>query len=273
PSRYEPVRPWSGDRLVQVDAAPEMTVAATRPVPSAAASAVHERPMPDRQAASPIDAEPFTPRAEPTARQVDRDALLTRPAMPRTDEAPLPPPARPAIADSIADSMGTPRVRPTRASAASIEEGAQQEPLAHRPLTPPLPAPAPALHATAMPPRNEPPPPLRLPRLDATLVSARPALPPPPRAAADLSSTRATASPPAPATTRRAVHPAAAANAARNAPPPRPAPPPPIEVTIGRVEIRAVAPPAAPARTQRTAGPRLSLDDYLRRRDGGGGAR
>ncbi|MDE2370999.1 MAG: hypothetical protein KGN16_18665, partial [Burkholderiales bacterium] len=47
PSRYEPVRPWSGDRLVQVDAAPEMTVAATRPVPSAAASAVHERPMPD----------------------------------------------------------------------------------------------------------------------------------------------------------------------------------------------------------------------------------
>ena len=48
---------------------------------------------------------------------------------------------------------------------------------------------------------------------------------------------------------------------------PRPAPPP-IHVTIGRLEIRAT-PPATPTRSTRAAGPRLSLDEYLRSRGGG----
>lgn len=47
--------------------------------------------------------------------------------------------------------------------------------------------------------------------------------------------------------------------------------PPPIQVTIGRIEIRAnAATSASPARNTRPAGPRLSLEDYLRSRSGGG---
>jgi hypothetical protein len=45
---------------------------------------------------------------------------------------------------------------------------------------------------------------------------------------------------------------------------------PVINITIGRVEVRAAHAPAAP-RQQSGAAPRLSLDDYLRRRAGGGG--
>ena len=44
--------------------------------------------------------------------------------------------------------------------------------------------------------------------------------------------------------------------------------PPPIHVTIGRIEVRAT-PPATPVRQGRTAGPKLSLDEYLRSRGGG----
>jgi hypothetical protein len=49
------------------------------------------------------------------------------------------------------------------------------------------------------------------------------------------------------------------------------APAPVIHVAIGRVEVRAITPPAAPAaqRPERLA-PNLSLDDYLRARNGGG---
>jgi hypothetical protein len=46
---------------------------------------------------------------------------------------------------------------------------------------------------------------------------------------------------------------------------------PTIHVTIGRVEVRAVqSQPVAAARQPRPAGPRLSLDEYLRQRAGGG---
>jgi len=46
--------------------------------------------------------------------------------------------------------------------------------------------------------------------------------------------------------------------------------PPTIHVTIGRVEVRAVPPPPVATRPQRPTGPRLSLDDYLKLRAGGG---
>jgi hypothetical protein len=50
-----------------------------------------------------------------------------------------------------------------------------------------------------------------------------------------------------------------------------PAPSPTIHVTIGRVEVRAVQPqPVAAARQQRPTGPRLSLEEYLKLRAGGG---
>ncbi|RKH49017.1 hypothetical protein D7Y23_18330 [Corallococcus sp. AB050B] len=57
---------------------------------------------------------------------------------------------------------------------------------------------------------------------------------------------------------------------AHGVPAPESAPAPVVQVTIGRIEVRAVTPPAparpAPARTS----PSLSLDEYLRRRNGGG---
>ena len=47
----------------------------------------------------------------------------------------------------------------------------------------------------------------------------------------------------------------------------RPEPPAPIiNVTIGRVEVRATTPTTSKAQTARPAGPKLSLDDYLRSR-------
>ncbi len=45
---------------------------------------------------------------------------------------------------------------------------------------------------------------------------------------------------------------------------------PTIHVTIGRVEVRATLPPASPSRTQRPAPSVMNLDEYLRRRAGGG---
>jgi hypothetical protein len=45
---------------------------------------------------------------------------------------------------------------------------------------------------------------------------------------------------------------------------------PVIRVTIGRVEVRAIMPPpAAPARRSAPSAPQLSLEEYLRRRNGG----
>jgi hypothetical protein len=44
---------------------------------------------------------------------------------------------------------------------------------------------------------------------------------------------------------------------------------PTIRVTIGRIEVRAVSPPAPPPRRTKQPAPEMSLDDYLRARDGG----
>lgn len=48
------------------------------------------------------------------------------------------------------------------------------------------------------------------------------------------------------------------------------APPTTVHVSIGRIEIRATPAAAKPARSQAAVGPRLSLDDYLKTRNGGG---
>lgn len=49
-----------------------------------------------------------------------------------------------------------------------------------------------------------------------------------------------------------------------------PGSPPSIQITIGRIDVRAEAPAARPAPTRaKTPAPVLSLDDYLRRREGG----
>lgn len=56
--------------------------------------------------------------------------------------------------------------------------------------------------------------------------------------------------------------------AARDAQSVRAEVPPTINVTIGRVEVRATQGPAPAPRRTETAAPRMSLDDYLRRRNG-----
>lgn len=56
--------------------------------------------------------------------------------------------------------------------------------------------------------------------------------------------------------------------AARDAQRERAEVPPTINVTIGRVEVRATQTPAPAQRRDETAAPRMSLDDYLRRRNG-----
>jgi hypothetical protein len=47
--------------------------------------------------------------------------------------------------------------------------------------------------------------------------------------------------------------------------------PPTINVTIGRIEVRATTPQAAQPRRSKPAAPTMSLEEYLRRRDRGGG--
>jgi hypothetical protein len=49
-----------------------------------------------------------------------------------------------------------------------------------------------------------------------------------------------------------------------------PAAEPTIRVSIGRVEVRATAPTPPPAPAARPAGPRLTLEEYVRRRNEGG---
>jgi hypothetical protein len=44
--------------------------------------------------------------------------------------------------------------------------------------------------------------------------------------------------------------------------------PPAIHVTIGRVEVRAVMSPSAPPKVASRAAPKLSLEDYLKQRNG-----
>jgi hypothetical protein len=59
----------------------------------------------------------------------------------------------------------------------------------------------------------------------------------------------------------------AAPDRLRAAEPPAPAPAP-LKVIIGRIEVRPLAPAAA--RDSKAAGPKLTLDAYLRQRRGGG---
>jgi len=50
---------------------------------------------------------------------------------------------------------------------------------------------------------------------------------------------------------------------------PSPKEPPSIHVTIGRVEVRAVMPSVAAPKPAPPSGPKLSLEDYLKQRNGG----
>jgi hypothetical protein len=45
--------------------------------------------------------------------------------------------------------------------------------------------------------------------------------------------------------------------------------PPAIHVTIGRVEVRAVMAPGPPPKAATPPGPKISLEEYLKQRNGG----
>jgi len=60
--------------------------------------------------------------------------------------------------------------------------------------------------------------------------------------------------------------PGRAAVSSSEASPATPAVAPPIRVTIGRIEVKATAPAPPPAPARPVAGPRMNLEDYLRRR-------
>jgi hypothetical protein len=110
-------------------------------------------------------------------------------------------------------------------------------------LRPPAPASPPPI---ALEPRRsaEPPSP---PRPDHPLAPRRPTAPPPLRVAER-----------------------AGARSAAASPTPAPEAPAAVHVTIGSVEVRAAISAAPPAPAPRRAEGRLALEEYLRRRDGGG---
>jgi len=273
PARFEPVQPWTGDV-----AGPAETTPAGRSAADDAAVPVAPLPLPRAEraaatsrAASPAAAAPVARPSDAAAHASARSPRGEGEAASRAVAVPAPPPlAPPAIAESIRPPRET-LVRDTRVVVErSVPAPSPPAAAVARPM--PAPSPPPRADARAAPAPVAAWAPMRLPALDATLGAPRNEKAAPPRAA----DTGALARPAAPPRAPLAPVAASARRAARSPDAPaRPAPAalPPIEVTIGRVEIRAVAPAPAPARPARAAGPRLSLDDYLRQRDGGGGTR
>ena len=105
-----------------------------------------------------------------------------------------------------------------------------------------------------------PPPPVRTPQVDATIRSPRPApgvVPESVRAARPPALSLAPSRFPG----ARSAGPVALGPRAAE-------PPAPVTISIGRLEIRPQAAPP-PSRPTKAATPRLSLDDYLRSRQGG----
>ncbi len=133
---------------------------------------------------------------------------------------------------------------------------------------------APAGRADSVNPRGLPAPASAVdsPRL-ADVAAAPPALPPAPVVSFQPDSTLDTLHEPVAPDILSPSTPAPVRPREPAAPPREPAAPPHpprITVTIGRVEVRAVPPPSPPARPRPPSpAPKLSLDEYLRRREGG----
>jgi len=221
---------------------------------------VEARPAERREPPRPVSpapeveaAPPEPPRAEPAAPSPPPPAPVVRPAAeaPPAEPPPIVPPAR--------VEPSTPPAPPPRAPV--VPPAAEAPPA---PPTPPAPPPsaAPAEPATAATPRAPAPPPA--PPTPAPVVAR--VVGDEPRAS------REEVRPP-----RRdgaAVEPVIGAQVQLGAPPapiavPRAPGPPSVEVSIGRVEVRAVFAPPEAEPAPPPAAPTVSLDDYLRARDGG----
>lgn len=273
PSRFEPVAPWGGEAAFDTVAAAPQAPPATRPradAPTVPAPPTGRATAAAATAASAHVATPMVHGADAPLRHLAAPILQADArADPGRAAAPPAPEHRRA-----AEAIGPRHEHLTRETHVVVER------VVNEAGTPPARAAATPAAATPSPPATRPPPPpgaaangpARATRPVPIDDSIRAAAVAPARRAADAAAVPHPAAPrPAPATVA-----AAAAGTARRAAAPSlapaaaPAPLPPIEVTIGRVEIRAVAPAAAPARPVRAGGPRLSLDDYLRQRGGGG---
>lgn len=273
----------------------------TAPVLKPRLPAWFEPVAPRTPALQEIDQEqeaPDTPRPAPERQSPPRPRLAEAPAFPA-------PPERPAAVQGLAESMATvppaPAPPPTAASVRIEREVREhhevfvQRRIEEKP-SPPSPASeprravqreasGPALQAADARIRPRAESPIPAPPVSAFLV------PKEPMAAAAQALNPVTASvaapgpaprpdnrpPPQPAALVPKSMPAGALPALRpaavpqavQAPPPRPVEPPVIEISIGRVEVRAVSAPApAAAPRQRSAAPMLSLDDYLKQKDG-----
>jgi len=244
PSVFEPVAEPAADlQSTWLAAPPSVPPVESRPVLSAVPSR-ETAPEPPSAPRPRLDA--TLPDPPPPMTAPEPHAHESTPPLPRArkQEAATPhEPARPGL------RIATPPVLPSVRPAPSTDRAtANVEPLrAVRPGTSTGPEPAPAAPA-----HLQAPPPLAL----------RPA------AAAALHTSRPPVLPRGPLPSRESR--VAPRLAARVPLAPEPAAEPGIRVTIGRVDVRAVVAPQTQSRATRSEpAPRLSLDDYLRSRDGG----
>jgi hypothetical protein len=270
PSRFEPATPWQGDFSVEAlrEEAPGFATKLS-PAPEPAAS-----PSPGGRAG--LARAGFEPsasrrgrrerRATERAERVERE-VVTREIVTAAELPPAPPPVPPqtpprAPAPLLAEAS-LPQLARANAETASLPPTRAQRLAAREREPPPFASVTSGVRDAATPPPPRPFPPATPPptpaRRDAPTVRGaqawpllRPAPPPiltPPAAA--LAWTRA--GQPSPRAAAR---------------PPSPPSPPPVQISIGRIEVRAAAPTPPSRRAAALAGPRLSLDDYLRARGG-----
>jgi hypothetical protein len=222
--------PPAGSEPAPVTPVPAGTAPARPPDQSASSSAPLRRPVP-----TPVSGRPS---AEGVPGRTGRDRPTRSPAATR-DESPVVP------TPGAAERQSRPRLEP--AIELTLNERVNSPAVPSSPGTESTPSSGTAGREsrTALEPANPRPEPTPVetprPATPATVV-VQPHVTPAPRA-----------------------EPAGPALAGRAA---TPKPAPTIQVTIGRIEVRAVPPPAPPPK-QRSAPPVMSLDDYLRQRDGG----
>jgi len=197
---------------------------------------------------APSSREPAPPptRKEPVPTQAASIAAALRPLPRLAESAEVERPRSvhgPAAPEPTGDPGRLPSRRSEAAGAASATAAVRLKPaaaVAHEPRSPVAPRPAAAVAATVQHLHQH-----------STIVTTRTSRATPASARPAVLLAKAAQQGPA----RR--EPAAAVNA-----------PPPVQITIGRVEVRALQPAAERARPGTPAAPRLSLDDYLRRRSG-----
>ncbi|MBX3057990.1 MAG: hypothetical protein KF770_16105 [Anaerolineae bacterium] len=222
--------------------APEPAAPTPIPVAPAAAALPRPFPMPTLKPASSEPAQP--PQNQPP---VNDAPAATPPAPPRQ---PAPTPATPVIVAS-APSHNQAEPEPARETHPSVIIREQITLLRHVAESPAPPAPA-----------------------LVEIVREQPIQPLPPVAAAPVGVPEPASQPTTdPAAIRpEQIKPFIPANGrAPHHPPPvtPPEPAPTVHITIGRIEVRATPPPPAKAAQKQPRTPVLSLDDYLRQRNGG----